>query len=64
VLKGNELPDGHLVPQAEYYYFRLADKFGWTPTQVDEQPGYLLDWLLAIGNLKDEVTRELRESDG
>ena len=33
----------------------LADRFGWTPLQVDEQPAVLLDWLLAIGEVVDEV---------
>jgi hypothetical protein len=35
----------------------LAERFGWTPTQVDEQPAATLDWLIAIGNLVDEVKK-------
>jgi len=37
----------------------LAERFGWPPTVVDEQPVVLLDWLLAIGEVVDEV-----KSDG
>jgi hypothetical protein len=61
---GRELPDGFEVPQREFYYFQLADRFGWTPTQIDEQPGALLDWLLAIGQVKAEVVAEQKESYG
>jgi hypothetical protein len=61
-LLGNELPEDRPVPSSEFYYFQLAERFGWTPAQVDEQPGYLLDWLLAIGSLKDEITAERKES--
>jgi hypothetical protein len=32
----------------EYRTYRLARMFGWTPTQIDEQPAALLDWLLMI----------------
>jgi hypothetical protein len=33
----------------------LADRFGWTPTEVDDQPAILLDWLTAIAGVVDEV---------
>lgn len=33
----------------------LAERFGWPPTVVDEQPAALLDWLLSIGQIVDEV---------
>jgi hypothetical protein len=34
------------------YYFRCANAFQWTPTQVDEQPAALVDWLLRINDEK------------
>lgn len=37
-------------------YYTFARDFGWTPTEVDEQPVYLLDWLLAINNVMNEVS--------
>lgn len=44
-------------PDAEWLYFILAERFGWTPTQVDEQPAATLDWIIAIGNIVDEVKK-------
>lgn len=35
-----------------------AEKFGWTPTEVDEQPAYLLDWIMAIAQAHEEVRAE------
>lgn len=37
-----------IYPDAEFAYYTFAKEFGWTPTEVDEQPAYLLDWLLLI----------------
>jgi hypothetical protein len=36
----------------------LAKTFGWTPTEIDEQPAALLDWLLVI----DGVVRKAEEA--
>ena len=36
----------------------LADRFGWTPLQVDEQPAAMVDWLVAIAGVVDEVKAE------
>lgn len=36
-------------------YYVAADKFGWTPVETDEQPAYLVDWLLSISVIVDEV---------
>lgn len=41
-------------------YYQCAKEFGWTPEQVDEQPVYFLDWILAIHN---EALREEKPSD-
>jgi hypothetical protein len=40
----------------------MADRFGWTPQQVDDLPAQTADWLIAIARTVDEVkTEELRE---
>ena len=39
-------------------YYLAADKFGWTPSQVDEQPAVLLDWILSIAGVINEVQNE------
>lgn len=36
----------------------MADRFGWTPAQVDELPAGTADWLLAIAAVVDEVKAE------
>lgn len=39
----------------------LAKRFGWTPTEIDLQPAVVCDWLLAIGNMDDEVTADRQQ---
>jgi hypothetical protein len=40
----------------------MADRFGWTPQQVDDLPAKTADWLIAIARTVDEVKTEgLRE---
>ena len=36
----------------------MADRFGWTPDQVDELPAGLSDWLLAIAGTIEQVKAE------
>jgi hypothetical protein len=57
-LLGNERGEDLSYPDEQYRYFLLAERFGWTPTQVDNEPAVTLDWLLAIGNIVDEVKAE------
>lgn len=33
----------------------VAEKFGWTPTQVDEEPAYYMDWLVSIAGIVAET---------
>jgi hypothetical protein len=33
----------------------MAERFGWTPEQVDNLPAYTADWLLAISATIDQV---------
>ena len=39
----------------------LAERFGWPPSVVDEHSAVLLDWLLAIGEVVDEVKADVRD---
>jgi hypothetical protein len=39
----------------------MAERFGWTPEQVNELPAYTADWLLAIGATIDQVKAEKME---
>jgi len=36
----------------------MADRFGWTPDQVDNLSPNLADWLIAIGNTVEQVKAE------
>lgn len=36
----------------------MAERFGWTPDQVDNLPAATADWLLAIAGISDEVKAE------
>jgi hypothetical protein len=45
----------------EWFYYRFADKFGWTPGQVDELPAGQADWLLAIADTVEQVKAEQAE---
>jgi hypothetical protein len=36
----------------------MADRFGWTPDQVDELPAMTSDWLLGISSLVDRIKAE------
>lgn len=54
-MDGGERHESFSYPDEEWAYYLAADKFGWTPSQTDEQPAYLVDWLLAISVIVDEV---------
>jgi len=45
-------------------YFMFADRFGWTPDQVDELPAVLADRMLVIAQVRDEVQAEASRSKG
>ena len=36
----------------------MAERFGWTPDQVDNLPANTADWLIAIGNVVESVKAE------
>jgi hypothetical protein len=33
----------------------MADRFGWTPTEVDELPAGTADWLMAISATVEQI---------
>jgi hypothetical protein len=39
----------------------MADRFGWTPEQVDNLPAEKADWLIAIAGAVEEVRAEKAE---
>lgn len=39
----------------------MADRFGWTPEQVDNLPANTADWLIAIAAAVEEVKAEKAE---
>lgn len=40
----------------------MADRFGWTPEQVDNLPAATADWLISIAQITDEVKAERTEN--
>jgi hypothetical protein len=39
----------------------MADRFGWTPEEVDNLPAGTADWLIAIAGAVEEVKAERAE---
>jgi hypothetical protein len=35
-----------------------AKEFGWTPLETDEQPAYLVDWIIGIAGIVKEVEND------
>jgi hypothetical protein len=60
-MRGGERHADFTYPDTEYFYWVCAERFGWTPSQVDEQPAYLLDSVLRIATINDEVQSEKME---
>lgn len=54
-MEGNERHEAFDYPDEQMYYFNMADRFGWTPEQVDNLPAGTADWLLAIANTVESV---------
>jgi hypothetical protein len=49
-------------PDEHWYYYQMADRFGWTPEEVDNLPAGEADWLLAIASTVEQVKAERAES--
>lgn len=39
----------------------LVERFGWTLTEIDEQPAERVDWHLAMAKVRDDVKRAQQE---
>lgn len=62
MLEGGERHEAFDYPDDEWLYYHCADRFGWTPAEVDEQPAYLLDYILAISKIVKEVENDSNKS--
>lgn len=49
--------DPHGLP-VDARSYELAKRFGWTLTEIDEQPAERVDWLLAMARVEDEIRAE------
>ena len=58
MLAGHERHADLDYPDLQFRYYLLAERFGWTPTQVDDQPAWLIDWIVAIAGVAEEVKAE------
>jgi hypothetical protein len=54
-LEGGRRHEEFDYPDQEWYYFQMADRFGWTPDQVDNLPVETADWLIAIATTVESV---------
>jgi hypothetical protein len=55
LLEGGERREDLEYPDEEWMYFQMADRFGWTPDQVDNLPAGTADYLLAIAATVEQV---------
>jgi hypothetical protein len=57
------LKGGHRIaefdyPDEQWFYYQMAERFGWTPDQVDNLPANTADWIMAIAVTVEEVKAE------
>jgi hypothetical protein len=57
-MEGGERHEAFTYPDEQWVYYMMADKFGWTPQQVDDLPASTADWLLAITNMVEKIKSE------
>lgn len=62
MIEGKERHEAFSYPDEEWMYYLAAEKFGWTPQQFDEQPAYLVDWMLSIARMVEEVKAKKLDS--
>lgn len=48
--------DRYIEGAARYFFF--AERFHWTPEQVDNMPAWLLDRLPAVAAIHDEIAED------
>jgi hypothetical protein len=54
-LEGGERRADLDYPDEQWFYFQMADRFGWTPQQVDELPAETAEWLIAIASTIEKI---------
>jgi hypothetical protein len=54
-LEGADINENYDYPNDEWFYYECAKKFGWTPLETDEQPTYVVSWMLAINRVVEEI---------
>jgi hypothetical protein len=54
-LEGGSRENSFEYPDEQYIYYQMADRFGWTPDEVDNLPAAQADWLLAIARTVEQV---------
>ena len=57
-MEGGERHEAFDYPDEQWYYYTMAERFGWTPDQVDNLPTETADWLMAIATTVDQVKAE------
>lgn len=55
---GGQRHENFSYPDEHYYYYILAEKFGWTPNEIDDQPAARMDWILAIATAANEAENQ------
>jgi hypothetical protein len=58
LIEGGERNPAFDYPDEQWLYYMMADKFGWTPDQVDNLPANTADWLLAISATVEQTKAE------
>lgn len=54
-MEGGQRHEDMAYPDDQWYYYSMAERFGWTPDQVDSLPAETADWLLAIAATVEQV---------
>jgi hypothetical protein len=55
--------DNRFPLREEFRDYQLATKFGWTKSEINEQPAVWLDWMLAIDAEVQEARADANGSD-
>jgi len=58
LLKGGHRHEDFEYPDEYWIYYQMADRFGWTPEQVDNLNPLTADWLLSIAHTVQQVEAE------
>jgi hypothetical protein len=57
-LEGGERNSEFEYPDEHWMYYTMAERFGWLPEQVDNLPAHTAAWLIAIGDMVEQVKAE------